>query len=118
MKDDRVYLIQILERIERIRTYTREGRGAFIADLRTQDAVIGSFEVIGEIVKRLSETVRAAAPEVPWSHVAGFRDILIHNYEGVDIEQVWLRVEQDLLPLERAVKTLLEALGNSEAKPS
>jgi uncharacterized protein with HEPN domain len=54
-KDPRVYLAQILERIERIQEYTGEGKEAFFTDPRTQDAVIRNFEVIGEAAKRIPE---------------------------------------------------------------
>ena len=54
-KDPRVYLAQILERIDRILEYTAEGKEAFFADMRTQDAVIRNFEVIGEAAKRIPE---------------------------------------------------------------
>ena len=65
MSGDRFYLGHIAERIGRIQSYTLEGRDAFMASTLTQDAVIRSFEVIGEAVKKLSPAARAEAPEVP-----------------------------------------------------
>ncbi len=61
-KDPRVYLAQILERIERISNYTSEGKKAFFSDQRTQDAVIRNFEVIGEAAKRIPEAYRKKDP--------------------------------------------------------
>ncbi len=61
-KDPRVYLAQILERIERIIEYTSDGKEAFFADRRTQDAVIRNFEVIGEAAKRIPEEFRKNNP--------------------------------------------------------
>lgn len=87
-KDPRVYLAQILERIERIREYTVEGKEAFFADPRTQDAVIRNFEVIGEAAKRIPEEYRAQHPAIPWRELSGFRDVLIHQYEGVSVAEV------------------------------
>ena len=55
MKDDRVYLLHIRDRLDRIADYTRDGREAFLADTKTQDAVIRNFEIIGEAVKNLSQ---------------------------------------------------------------
>ena len=57
-KDTRVYLAQILERIDRIKEYTADGKDAFFVDSRTQDAVIRNFEVIGEAAKRIPEEYR------------------------------------------------------------
>ena len=86
------------------------GRAAFLQDEKTQDAVIRNFEIIGEAAKRVSDNGKQLAPTIPWSRIAGFRDVLIHQYEGVDLEQVWNRVERDLPPLELALRTLLENL--------
>ena len=99
MKDARLYVIQMLERSERIVAYTRGGRAEFFADAKTQDAVVRSFEVLGEAAKRVPEAVRALAPDIPWRQVAGFRDVLIHDYEGVDLEQVWKTSGRGSAPL-------------------
>ncbi len=64
-KDPRVYLAQILERIDRIREYTIDGKAAFFADPRTQDAVIRNFEVIGEAAKRIPDEYRKNHPSIP-----------------------------------------------------
>lgn len=84
MKDDRFYLIHILERIQRIESYTTGGREAFLASSMIQDAVIRNFEIIGEAAKQVSESFRLVHPGLPWRRLAGFRDVLIHNYPGVD----------------------------------
>jgi uncharacterized protein with HEPN domain len=79
-KDSRVYLAQIIERIDRIREYTTDGKKAFFNDERTQDAVIRNFEVIGEAAKRVPDEYRKNHPSVPWRELSGFRDVLIHQY--------------------------------------
>jgi uncharacterized protein with HEPN domain len=108
MKEKKLYLIHISECIERIEQYTSGGKSEFLSSPKTQDAVIRNFEIIGEAVKRLTDNVRQLAPQVPWRQFAGFRDILIHQYEGVDIVEVWQTVEKDLPALKEAIKTLLE----------
>lgn len=73
-----------------------EDKAGFLADAKTQSAVLHQLMVIGEAVKRLSPEFRAAHPEVPWKLIAETRDKLIHFYEGVDLEQVGGMVNSDL----------------------
>ena len=81
-------------------------KAAFLADAKTQSAVLHQLLVIGEAVKRLSPEFRAAHPEVPWRLIAGARDKLIHFYEGVDLEEVWKMVTSDLPELIRWIEPL------------
>ena len=81
-------------------------KAAFLADAKTQSAVLHQLLVIGEAVKRLSPEFRAAHPEVPWRLIAGARDKLIHFYEGVDLEEVWKMVTSDLPGLIRLIEPL------------
>jgi uncharacterized protein with HEPN domain len=115
-KDPRVYLAQILERIDRIREYTSAGRDAFLVDPRTQDAVIRCFEVIGEAAKRIPEEYRKGQPAIPWRELAAFRDVLIHQYEGVSIAEVWQVVARNLEPLRQAILAILPPLEELEAE--
>jgi len=78
-------------------------------DHKTQDAVIRNLEVVGQIVKDLApETLTAQRPEIPWARIAGARNILAHQYLGVDLSLVWNIVEGDLDALEVAVGQLIE----------
>jgi uncharacterized protein with HEPN domain len=114
MKDPRVYLAHMLECIHKIQRFTADGKERFLQDPMVQDAVIRNFEVIGEAAKRLDEAFRASHPEIPWRALAGLRDVLIHQYEGVDQERVWAIVERDLPVLEEAIATLLPPLDQLE----
>lgn len=76
-----------------------------------QDGVIRQLEIIGEAVKRLAPKTRGLAAQIPWSAIAGMRDKLIHDYFGVDLDQVWLTVTADLPNLEIAVTNILVLLG-------
>jgi uncharacterized protein with HEPN domain len=113
-KDPRVYLAQILERIDRILAFTSSGKEAFFAEVRTQDAVLRNFEVIGEAVKRLPEDFRKAHPAIPWRNLAGLRDVLIHQYEGISLKEVWRMVEKDLGPLRQIIAAMLPPLEELE----
>lgn len=113
-KDPRVYLAQILECGDRITSYTTKGKAAFLADRLVQDAVIRNFEVIGEAAKRVPEPYRQRHSEIPWRSLAAFRDVLIHQYEGVDLNEVWGVIEAKLPPLQVAIKRLLPPLDQLE----
>lgn len=113
-KDPRVYLAHILECTERIERFTAKGRDYFFREEMVQDAVLRNFEVIGEAAKRLDDDYRAAHPQVPWRALAGLRDVLIHQYEGVDLARVWTVIVNDLPGLKRSLLTLLPPLDELE----
>jgi len=114
MKSQRVYLQHILERIIQIERFTEDGRDAFMMDDRTQEAVMRCFEVIGEAVKRLDPDLKAQQPDISWQGFAGFRDVLIHQYDVIDIAKVWEAVQEDIPSLKVAVESLLMNLSKDE----
>jgi uncharacterized protein with HEPN domain len=79
---------------------------SFLADEKTQSAVVHQLLVIGEAAKRISNATRTAHPAVPWVSMAGMRDKLIHEYDEVDLEEVWQTVVRDLPPLIAALALL------------
>jgi len=110
VKDDGLYLIHILECIDKITTYTQEGHKKFIESGVTQDAVIRNFEIIGEAAKQISPELKQKYADVPWKTIAGFRDVLIHDYMGVDIEEVWGIVERDIPNLKSKLASIVADL--------
>jgi uncharacterized protein with HEPN domain len=113
-KDPRVYLAHILECAQKIQRYTKGGEKEFNNDTMLQDAVIRNFEIIGEAAKRVPEAYRRAHSQIPWSLMAGFRDVLIHAYEGIDLKRVWWIVRHDLPVVKGAVENLLPPLEELE----
>ncbi len=107
---DKLYLTHIRDSVEKIDQVAQEGREAFLQEFRLHDSVIRNFEIIGEATKHLSEESKALQPQIPWKDVAGFRDILIHQYFGIDLEEVWRIIDQSLPALRQAVSNLLETL--------
>lgn len=97
MKDATVYLVHIVEAMDKIAAYIKDGEAEFQKEPMIQDAVIRNLEIIGEAAKRVPEELRDANHSVPWKRLAGLRDVLIHQYEGVDLAQVW-RIASSVLP--------------------
>jgi uncharacterized protein with HEPN domain len=104
---DNVYFQHILDAIERIATYSAVGRDRFMAEPHWHDAVIRQLEIIGEATKRLSPALREQHPAVPWRRIAGLRDVLIHDYMGVDLDTVWTITRGALPQLRHSIEAIL-----------
>jgi len=107
-RDSAVFLEDIAQACAKIARYIAGMTpGSFRQDDRTVDAVVRNLEVIGEAVKNLPEDIRSQIPGIDWKRVAGLRDLLIHQYFGVDLEIVWEICQEKVPTLEAAVSSFL-----------
>jgi uncharacterized protein with HEPN domain len=91
------YLEDVLMAMEKAEAFTHQmSYSDFVNDDKTVFAVIRAIEIIGEAVKHLPEDFRIKFPGIPWRDIAGMRDVLVHEYFGVDLETVWKTVTEDI----------------------
>ena len=114
MKDDQLYLLHIQECIARIEQYTVGGKDAFLASTLIQDAVLRNLQTLAESTKRLSDGFKGNYPNVDWRKIAGFRNVLVHDYLRLDMERIWEILEEDLPSL----KTKLQPAVREPKKPT
>ena len=110
MKDDRLYLIHILEAIERVEEYTRDGEETFLEDHKTQDAVLRNLHTLAESTQRISDTLKAHHTEVEWRILSAFRNVVVHDYLGISLDRIWDTIENDLPALKKDIAAILKAL--------
>lgn len=106
-KQAAIYLKHIHDAICKIETYTSGGRQIFLKRPMVQDAVIRNLEIIGEAVRNLPVELRHQHPSISWRSIRALRNVLIHEYFGVDLEIVWRVVNKRLPLLKRHVESLL-----------
>lgn len=110
MQSDDVYLVDILNSSKLILNFTSNwNKDEFLADPKTQSAVLHQLLLIGEAAKRLSPDFIAKHSDIPWRKMAGMRNKLIHEYNDVDIDQVWRIVESDIPGLIQFLETIFPA---------
>ena len=108
MQRDIAYLLDIMESKRLALDYVKgKTRVEFIDDLQCQDAVIRRLEIIGEAANRISEETRIGFPNLPWNDMIGMRNVMIHDYDDVDMAIVWETVQNDLPALISALEKLI-----------
>jgi uncharacterized protein with HEPN domain len=108
---DRVLLVHMRDCLDRILEYTNAERSRFDTSRLVQDAVMRNPQTLAESSQRLSGEIKATEAHIPWRELAGFRNVIVHGYLGVDLGAVWLVVEQDLPALTAAVNRMSTHLG-------
>jgi len=113
-RDYTVYLLHILDAITIIESYVAElTEDSFRQNRLIQDGVIRNLEIIGEATKKLPKRLTNKYPDIEWKKMAGMRDVLIHDYFGVDLERVWGVVRNRLPALRENITKILTDLRPS-----
>ena len=108
-RDYKVYLQDVVDAAGKVRSYTTgQSFKAFSEDTKTVDAVVRNLEVIGEAIKQVPDDFRSKHADVEWKKIAGLRDILVHQYFGVDVEIIWDIVQNKLPALEAQIRKIIE----------
>jgi len=106
------YLKDILNAINRIQEYTHGlDYGSFVNNYLVCDAVIRNFEVIGEASKNVPDTLKTKYPEIPWQQMYSMRNIISHEYFGIDYRNIWQIIVEDLPTNKKDLINLLEKEG-------
>lgn len=113
MRDYKLYLIDIDEAVEKVLTFT-DGYTykKFCGDAKTVDAVIRNLEIIGEAAKHIPKKLREKYPDIDWQAMVGLRNIIAHEYFGVDLDIIWKTIKKKLPELKKQLeKVINEAEG-------
>jgi uncharacterized protein with HEPN domain len=114
VKDDRVYLRHILRCISRIEEYVAGSPETFLSSHLVQDAVLRNLQILAESTQRLSPAIKAQRPDVDWAALAGLRNVLVHAYLGVDLDQIQRAIGRDMPGLRIACEKVLGAMKPGE----
>jgi uncharacterized protein with HEPN domain len=109
-RDYILFLVDILSAIEKIERYTKDLTfEGFRKNDMAADAIVRNFEIIGEAAKNVPERVKRKYPFVEWKEAIGFRNVLIHDYFGIDLEAVWDTVRKNIPSLKINIMKVVRA---------
>lgn len=111
MRDDRDRLLDIVESIDRIHRQAQRGRHVFEGDELVQTWMVHHIEILGEATRGVSQELRERHPMVPWREMVALRNVLAHDYFGIDVEQVWATIKGDLPSLRDQIEAILQELS-------
>ncbi|MDP4199470.1 MAG: DUF86 domain-containing protein [Bacteroidota bacterium] len=108
MKKDKLYIAHVIECIEKIEQYTSRGKEDFFVDGMKQDAVLRNLHTLAESSTRISTELKQHFPDVPWTEMAAFRNVVVHDYLGLELAQIWDIVAIDLPPLKASFRSIVQ----------
>ena len=108
-RDSLVYIQDILDSIEKVEKYAF---GLTFEEFKKNnmviDAIIRNFEIIGEAVKHIPNTIKGRYPDIEWKEAAGFRDVLVHEYFGVEVEALWDTIKKNIPFFKKKIAKILK----------
>ncbi len=107
MRSDLLWLHDILMAVNKIKQYTDQSKDEFYDSELVQVWVIYHLQIIGEAANKLSKNLKKKYPNIPWAEITGLRNIIVHEYFGVDLDEIWGTVEHDLPTLEFGISKIL-----------
>jgi uncharacterized protein with HEPN domain len=113
VRTDRERLGDAIEAIDRCLSQAVRGRQAFEAEPLLQVWMVHHLEILGEACRGISAGVRAAHDQIPWAAIIGMRNVLVHDYFGIDLAEVWATVERDISPLRAQLSSVLSSLDSA-----
>lgn len=107
-RETKLFIQDIVESIEKIEKYIRHfNKEQFLKNEQLQDAIVRRLEIIGEATKKIPDEIKKTAPDIQWTKISGMRNIIVHDYFGINLERVWKTIHKDLSGLKKEISELL-----------
>ena len=106
MNRDILYLTYILDCISKIESYIIDGKESFLIDTKTQDAVLRNLHTLSESSMKISPELQIKYKDVAWREIAAFRNVVVHDYLGLELEQVWEIIVKDIPVLKEQIQII------------
>ena len=116
MKDSGLYLVHVRECLVKINSYLPNGKADFMENQMAQDAVLRNLEIMGESIKQLPQEWKGTQPQIEWVKIGDFRNVLAHDYLGVDLKTVWFIIENFLPDLGQAIDRMCDQFLQGEVE--